>query len=101
VAGGAFRTARALTELSLMRIRPVTIHALRVDDRSLEITASVAVRAPDDLMFAEQRKISLGMIETGRHADSLPSAGAVAGTAGLRETSSVRILMAVPAGSEG
>src|SRR5581483_11344194 len=101
MAGRAFAAVRALGELPVVRIGSVAVHALRENQRLLEISAGVATQTINAGMFALQRKLRFGVIEaladrSGRN--PLPSAGVVARLATLlRESAVVRIAVTVRA----
>lgn len=104
MAGGALATARTLGELSLVRVRLVTVHAFLKGQGLLEISARVALRTFHTGMLAQQGILGGGVIEAladrlRRH--SLPSAGVVARLAALVETSAMRISVTIGAFAEG
>ena len=55
VTAGAFNATGALDELAAMRIGAVTIGAVRVRQRLLEIRAAVTLNATDSSVFSQQR----------------------------------------------
>jgi hypothetical protein len=100
MAGGALATTRSPGELSLVRVRLMTVHALLKGERFFEISIRVTLRTFHTGMLAQQRILSGGMIEAladrlCRH--SLPSAGVVARLATLCEGSTMRIRVAIGA----
>ena len=99
VAGGALAAVLTLGELPVMSIL-VAIHALLERDRLLEIAIGVALGATDGSVLAFERELGLGVIEAlvdGLQVDLLPSGGAMAGLAALRETAVVGVFVAIRA----
>ena len=98
VAGCALTPVDALGELAMMRIRPVTIHALLKGYWLLEISRFVALHTTHFSVLAEKRKFGLGVVEVlvqcGRR-NLLPTQSAVAGLAGLAEPAAMGIRMTV------
>lgn len=84
-----------------MGIWIVTIRALRVRYRRLEVPMCVTIGAGHGGMFAEQRKICLGVIEPLHLGDARPGHGVVAGLARRGEAALVWICMASRALREG
>src|SRR5579864_5915591 len=66
VASGTLAAVGALYELPAVRIRLMTIRAVRIRDWFLEIRARVTGIAPHADVFAEQRILSLRVVEIGR-----------------------------------
>lgn len=99
VAGGTFSGVRTLGKLALMRIGPVAIHAPVKYQRLLEIAIGMALRTIHAGVFALQGELSLRVIKAlvqRLRGDLFPTAGVVAGLAGLPgEASTVRVLMTV------
>ena len=83
-----------------MRIRGVTIHALRKRNRLLEISTSMAILTTDRHVFAQERILGLGMIERRGHPYGIPTARRVASVAGLREAAAMRIFVTIRARAE-
>lgn len=90
VARCAFAAVRARAELPAMRVL-VTIHALAVRHRGLEITARVAIAASHGLVLSEERKFCLRVIETPQLRHARPARRRVAALAGPGEAALVRI----------
>ena len=101
VARGAFTLVRSGAKLTLVRIRGVTIHALRKRHRLFEISACMAVLTTDRHVFAQERVLGLGMIEGRGHPYRFPTARRVASVAGLGEAAPMRIFVTIRAGAEG
>ena len=102
VAGRALAAILTLSELPVVSIL-VAIRALLERDLLLEIAVGVAPGAIDGRVFALERVLGLGVVESlvhGLQADPLPSAGIVAGVATLREAAVVRILVTIGALAE-
>jgi len=100
VASGALRSLRLLGELAIMRVGLVTIHAGSKRDGLFEISTGMAKRAVHDHVLSLQRVLRLGVIEVlihHRQGNPLPTRGAVAGLAALREAAMMRIRMAIGA----
>lgn len=95
MARGTLAVVPAGDELSVVRIGCVAGRALVESDRLFEISGRVALNAINLRMFAEQRKLSLGMIELGARRDFFPSGRRVAGFAGLNECAVMRIGMTI------
>jgi hypothetical protein len=64
VAGSAFPSVWPFGELATVRIGLMTIDALPERDRSLEVALGMALHAIDFYVFAQQRKLCLGVIDT-------------------------------------
>lgn len=78
----------------------MTVGALLKYQRLPEISLGVALHTVHLGVFAEQRKFRPGMVKRAiqaRRRHLVPSGGAVAGLAGLRKASAVRIRMAIGA----
>lgn len=104
VTGGALPAIGPFSKLPVMRIGLVAIHALRKDQRLLEVTVGMALGAIQGEMFSLQRIFCLGVVEAlvhGSDRNLLPSRSVVAGLAALREASAMRIFVAVRALVEG
>jgi len=102
VAGRALAAILTLGELPVMSIL-VAIRAFLERDLLLEIAVGVALGAIEGGVLALERVLGLGVVESlvdGLQADPLPSSGAVAGVATLREAAMVRILVAIGALAE-
>ena len=100
VASRTLRPLRPLGELAVMRVGLVTVHARSKRDRLLEISTRMAERAVHGHMLSLQRVLRLGVIEVLIHRSQgnlLPTRGAVAGLAALRETAMMRIHVAIGA----
>jgi hypothetical protein len=94
MAGRALAATDTLRELSLVRVRLVTIHAFLENQRFLEISARVALGTFHTGMLPQQWILGCRVIEA--FADflrrySFPSAGVVTRLATLVETSAMRI----------
>ncbi len=97
VARRTLAAVSSLGELAVVRIF-MAIRALGEWNRLLEISAGMALRAIDCNVLPFQREFRLRVIEMRAHRlqrNLLPSAGAVAGGASLREAATVRILVAI------
>lgn len=102
MAGRALAAILTLDELPVMSVL-VAICALLERDGLLEIAIGVALRAIDGSVLALKRVLRLGVVEAlvdGLQTDPLPSGGAVAGVATLREAAMVRVLVAIGALAE-
>ena len=98
VARRALASIRTLGELTSVRIRLVTIHALLKRKRFLEIPTFVTSLALHRLVLAQQGILRLRMIETfinGLGRNLLPSRRVVASLASLRKAAMVRITVAI------
>ncbi len=97
MASRAFAAIWTHSELSLVWIGLVAVGTFREDNRLFEITAAVALNAPDRGMFSEQRELGLRVIKLVVQARRklLPSAAVVTGLATLRERAVMRIAMAI------
>jgi len=98
MAGRALRTSGPLSELAVMGIGLVTIHAGGECDRLLEISARVAERTIHGRVFPLQGILGLRVIEVPVHGSqrhSLPAFGVVARLAALRETAMVYVRVAI------
>jgi len=91
----------ALQELASVRIWLVAVGAICEGDGRFEIRALVAAQAGDLLVFAQERKARLGVIEGRGKGGLLPRRGGVAGFAALLELALVGIGVASRAGGEG
>lgn len=103
MAGGALAATGTLGELSLVRVRLVTIHAFLESQRFLEIAARVALGTLHAGMLPEQWILGCRVIEA--FDDCLcryffPSAGVVTRLAALREASAMRIGVTIGALAE-
>ena len=97
VAGRALAAILTLDELPFVSIL-VAIRALLKWDLLLEIAVGVALGALDGSVLALERVFGLGVVEPlvdGLQVDPLPSGGAVAGVATLREAAMVWVLVAI------
>ncbi len=100
VASGTFAFIGTRAELTAVRVRCMAVGALGEGNRFFEIRSGVALQAIDFRVFAEQREFYLGVIEMLVAGDFSPAAGDVASRAGLRESSVMRIAMAIRTFSE-
>jgi len=103
MAGGAIAATGTLSELSLVRVRLVTIHAFLKGQRFLEISARVALGTFHAGMLPQQWILGCRVIEA--FADCLrrhffPSAGVVTCLAALRKASTMRIGVTIRALAE-
>src|ERR1700692_1917602 len=97
VAGSALALVNPFGKLTIMRIGLVAIHALRKNQRLLEIAVRVALGAIHTGMFSFERKLRLRVVKTlihRRDRNLLPARRAVAGLAALRKTPAMRIFVA-------
>lgn len=104
VAGRALDTIGPLGKLAAVRVGLMAIHAFLESQWLLEVSRSVALAAVHGLVFAQQWIFGLGVVEALVYRCRgylLPTAGVMAGLAGLRKTSTVRIAVAVRAVAEG
>jgi hypothetical protein len=99
VTSGALSAIQTLGKLAIMRIGCVTVGALRECDLLLKIAASMTLDAPNCSVFSQERELGFGVIEVlaQTRRELLPSAGVVAGLAGLRKHPVVWIAMTVRA----
>lgn len=100
MARNALSAVRPLSELAIVRIGLVAIHALLECPRLLEISVGVALGTIDTGMFPFQRKLGFGVVEAfvdRLERNLLPSTCAVTGLAALREAPPMRVLVAVGA----
>lgn len=86
--------ARPSFKLALVRIGSVTIHAVCVRHRSLEIGFCVATGAGDGLVLSEQRKVSFGVRKSAKPHVSRPAGRIVAGLATRGEAALVGVRVA-------
>lgn len=103
MAGGAFTAAGTLGELSLVRVRLVTIHAFLESQRFFEISACVALGTFHAGMLSQKWILGCRVVEA--FADCLrryfcPSARVVACLAALRKASTMRIGVTIGALAE-
>ena len=92
--GRAFPTVVAVDELAFVLIL-VAIHALVVRHRGLEVRLLMALIAGHAIMFAEQRKLGLAVIEGAvRDFHAMPAVSVVAGFAARGEGAAMGVLMA-------
>src|SRR5579871_2939085 len=92
------------SKLAIVRIGFVTIHAFRENQRLLEVSIGMALRAIDRGVFAFERIFGLRVVEPlvdRLQRDLLPAARAMAGLATLREAAVVRVLVTIGALVEG
>jgi len=103
VTRGALRAARPPSELPIVWVGFVAIHALLKSQRLLEVAAAVAQNAIDRRMLSQQRVLGFGVIEAFAYCldrNLLPSAGLVARLAALGEAPVMRITVAIHAPRE-
>ncbi len=89
---GAFTAAGTTEELPLVRVL-MAVHAFRKRYRRLEVPMRVAVAACHGRMFAQQRKLCLGMIESLQLSNAVPVRRVMARLTGGAKTTLVRIRM--------
>ena len=100
VATLALAPVRPLRKLAFMGIRRVAIRADLVRKRSFEIFALMAGYAVNALMFTQQRKTGVRMIEPRLEAGPLPSRSRMAGIAALFEFALMRVAVTIGAAGE-
>jgi len=104
VTRSALCARRPLGELPIVWVGFVAIHTLLKSQRLLEVSAAVTLNAVDHRMLSQQRIFRFRVIETladGFRRNLLPTASVMAGLAALRETSTVRIRVAIGTQREG
>lgn len=100
VAAFALSSVCAFGKLPAMRIRPVTIGAELIGDRSLEVCCLVAINTTHFSVLAQERKGRRRMVEGGLESRLLPCRGRVARCAVLFKFALVRVRMAGRTGVE-
>ncbi len=100
MASGTLAFIGTRAKLAAVRVRCVAVGAFGEGNRFFEIRPGVALQAIDFRVFAEQREFCFGVIEMLVAGNFSPAAGDVARRTGLRESSVVRIAMAIRTFSE-